>query len=135
MKFVDHCPGARLPRFCGNGVPFDVGDARVPVVSRTFLTVMPRVFCTVTPTAIEPQLLRTNEVIVTTRRGSVGVGDGVGDGNGVGVGDGFGEGDGSGVGVGVGVGVGPPGCSSKAPTSVPSPAFAIAGSSNVRANT
>ena len=145
MTFVDHCPGVRLPRFRGNGVPFDVGDARVPVVSWTLLAVLPPAFCTVTPTAIEPQLLRTNDVIVTTRRGSVGAGVGVGDGDGDGVGvgdglgdgegDGFGDGDGFGVGVGVGVGVGPPGCSSKAPTSVPSPAFALAGSSNVRANT
>ena len=123
-----------MPRLCGSGIPFVVGDASVPVVNRTLFAIAPPTFCTVTPTAIEPQLLRTNGVIVTTSRTS-GVGVGVGDGDGFGDGLGDGDGDGSGVGVGVGVGVGPPGCNSNAPTSVPSPAFAIAGSSNVRSNT
>ena len=141
MTLVAHCPGPRLPKLCGKGVPFVVGEASVPIVSRTLFAIVPPVFCTVTPTAIEPQLLRTSDVIVITSRGSVGTGVGVGDGDGFGDGDGLGEGDGlgdgegSGVGVGVGVGVGPPGCRSKAPTSVPSPALAIDVSSNVRAKT
>src|SRR5688572_5146770 len=143
ITLVAHCPGPRLPRLCGNGVPLVVGGASVPIVSRTLFAVVPPVFCTVTPTAIELQLLSTSDVIVMTSRGSagtgvgVGDGDGFGDGDGLGDGDGFGDGDGdgSGVGVGVGVGVGPPGCRSKAPTSVPSPAFAIDASSNVRAKT
>ena len=134
---VTDCPAARLPRLCGNGVPFVVGAARLAVVSLTLLAVVPPVFFTITPTAIEPQLLRTRGVIVTSSLAGPGVGVGVGLGVGVGVGDGdgFGDGDGDGDGGGVGVGVGPPGCTSKAPMSVPSPAFAIAALSNVRAKT
>ena len=140
---VTDCPGARLPRLCGNGVPLVVGCTSVPVVSRTLLAVTPPVFFTITPSAIEPQLLRTSGVTVTSSFAGAGVGVGVGLGDGaglgVGLGDGFGDGDGlgdgDGVGVGVGVGLGPPGCSSNAPTSAPSAAFAIAGLSNVRAKT
>ena len=140
---VAHCPGARLPKVFGNGAPFVVGEESVPVVSFTLFAVAPPVFCTVTPTAMSPQFERTSDVVVITIFGllgvGVGVGVGVGLGEGFGVGDGdgdgLGEGDGDGVGVGVGVGVGPPGCNSNAPMSVPSPLFATAASSNVRANT
>ena len=135
ITVVTDCPGARLPRLCGNGVPFVVGDTSVAVVSLTLLAVTPPLFFTVTPIAIEPQLLRTRGVMLTTRFAGPGLGVGVGVGVGDGDGDGFGDGDGDGVGVGVGVGVGPPGCNSKAPMSVLSAAFATAGSSNVRAKT
>src|SRR4029079_13799197 len=64
---------------------------------------------------------------------AVGVGVGVAVGVGVGVAVGIGVGVAVGVGVGVGVGDGPPGCSSKAPTSVPSAALPTAESSDVRA--
>ena len=141
ITVVADWPGVKLPRLCGSGVPFVVGDARLAVVSLTLFAVRPPMFLTVTPIAIDPQLLRTKGVTVTTTFAGPGVGVGVGEGLGDGVGDGdgdgdgFGDGDGDGVGVGVGVGVGPPGCNSNAPASVPSPAFAIAGSSNVRAKT
>ena len=135
ITFVAHCPGARLPRFRGNGAPFVVGETRVPVVNFTLFAVVPPVFCTVTATAMSPQLVRTSEVVVTTSFAGCGAGVGVGVGVGVGDGDGFGDGDGDGLGVGVGVGVGPPGCNSKDPTSVPSPLFATAASSKVRAKT
>src|SRR5690348_16385069 len=117
---VAHWPGARLPKFFGKGDPFAFGDASVPVVNLTLLAVAPPVFCTVTPTAISPQLVRTRDVVVTTILALPGIGVGVGDGLGDGFGDGEGDGDGDGVGVGVGVGVGPPGCNSNAPISVPS---------------
>src|SRR5262249_45524416 len=139
---VAHCPGARLPKVAGNGSPFVVGDESVPVVNLTLFAVAPPTFCTVTPTAMSPQLVRTSAVVVITIFGlpgvgdgdglGAGVGDGLGDGFGVGDGDGDGFGDGDGVGVGVGVGVGPPGCNSNAPTSVPSSLFVTAASSNVR---
>src|SRR5689334_21333972 len=134
---VAHWPGARLPKFVGNGEPFVFGVASVPVVKRTLLAVAPPMFCTVTPTAMSPQFVRTSDVVVTTIFAMPGVGDGVGlgDGFGDGLGDGEGDGDGDGVGVGVGVGVGPPGCNSNAPISVPSPLFVTAASSNVRTNT
>lgn len=139
ITFVAHCPGARLPRFLGNGAPFVVGDASVPVVNFTLFAVAPPVFCTVTATAMSPQFVRTSAVVVTTSLAGCGVGVGVGDGDGDGDGFGEGEGDGDGLGVGVGVGVGvgdgPPGCSSKAPTSEPSPLFETAPSSKVRAKT
>jgi len=138
---VAHCPGARLPKLFGNGAPFVVGDASVAVVSLTLFAVAPPVFCTVTPTAMSPQFVRTSDVVVTTifavPGAGVGVGVGLGEGFGVGDGDGLGdgEGDGDGVGVGVGVDVGPPGCNPNAPMSVPSPVFVAAASSNVRPNT
>ena len=97
----------------GSGAPFVDGDASVPVINRTLLAVVPPAFCTVTPTASEPQLVRTSDVTVTIKFTGCGVGVGVGDGDGDGEGDGFGDGDGDGDGVGVGVGlgdgVGPPG--------------------------
>lgn len=113
----------------GNGAPFVVCGESVPVVNLTLFAVVPPVFCTVTATAISPQFVRTSEVVVTTSFAGAGVGDGDGLGDGLGDGDGDGEGEGLGVGVGVGVGDGPPGCNSKAPTSVPSPLFAIPASS------
>ena len=133
ITFVAHCPGARLPRFRGSGAPLLVGDESVPVVNLTLFAVVPPVFCTVTATAMSPQLVRTSAVVVSTSFAGCGAGDG--DGLGDGDGDGDGDGEGLGVGVGVGVGDGPPGCNSKAPTSVPSPLFAIPASSKVRAKT
>ena len=114
-----------------------MGDVSVPVASLTLLAVEPPAFCTVTPTAMSPQLVRTKAVVVTTILGlpGVGDGDGLGDGDGFGDGDGDGDGLGDGLGVGVGVGVGPPGCNSNEPTSVPSPLFVTVASSYVRANT
>ena len=137
ITFVAHWPGARLPRFRGNGAPLLVGEESVPVVNLTLFAVVPPVFCTVTATAMSPQFVRTSAVVVSTSFAGSGVGVGVGDGDGLGDGEGDGDGDGEGLGVGVGVGVGdgPPGCNSKAPTSVPSPLFAIPVSSKVRAKT
>lgn len=66
---IADCPGDNLPRFCGNGVAFVVGDASVPSVNMTLLATAPPMFWTVTPTTMSPQLLRTNGVTVTTSFG------------------------------------------------------------------
>ena len=56
---------------------------RVPVVNFTLFAVAPPVFCTVTATAMSPQLVRTSEVVVTTSFAGSGVGVGVGVGDGL----------------------------------------------------
>ena len=38
------CPGNNLPRFCGNGVAFVVGDVSVPSVKVTLLATAPPMF-------------------------------------------------------------------------------------------
>ena len=133
MMVVVHWPTATLPKFCGSGLPFVVGELNVAVVNRTLLAEAPPTFCTVTPAMTSPQLLRTG-VIVTTSWAGLGDGDGDGDGLGDGDGDGDGDGlgDGEGDGVGDGDGDGATGCNSKAPMSVPSLAFAIELSSKAR---
>jgi len=137
MIVVANCPAPRLPNARGTGPLLVVGKLSVAAVSLTLFADTEPTFCTVTPTMMSPQLVRTNGVTVTTifagEGEGVGVGDGVGVGVGFGLGLGLGDGDGVGVGVGDGVGVGPPGWSSNAPESVPSLPFAILGSSNVRA--
>ena len=134
IMVVAHWPTARLPRFCGSGLPFVMGELNVAFVSRTLLAEAPPAFCTVTPAMTSPQLLRTSGVIVTTNLAGDGDGDGLGDGDGDG--DGFGDGEGDGLGDGDGVGDGDgdgaTGCNSKAPTSAPSLAFEMEASSKVR---